>query len=518
MSWQAQNSDGSVNASTQRLLTSSGSTSTNPTQVAMPTATPAAGSYTGSQSVALSTGTPGATIYYTTDGSTPTTSSPVYSTPIGFSTNKTIKAIAVKSGLTDSDPLSAAYTVAVGPLMIVACGESNSGGFADNANLTTLEAGARTEVNMFNVNTSTFEPLDIGTNNNLDHSGLNSTTHGWENELANQVAAGELGGHAAYYVQTGQGASKISDWAVGGSFWNKFLARTNAAKALITNETFVVWMSLGINDAIAGSPLSNAAYKAGTEEIIGRIKTQLPGCKIFICKLPPVNATYDGYSTQIDAIDAADADVTAIGVSGLTMRDTNHWDYAGMKTLTDRLIAGVQSQLGIVSSAPSWTVSAGDGSASGNTITFTASGNAITQQLPCTEPFSVIAEFNSGNQATVVAISQSNVQDDWGGNPGSPDKYPFGFYHFNGNLYTANVSGGSSNRGAISLPCWVRGRRSGFDAIIESSSDSGATWSTITTVTNAFNDTNYVDSPPATTCYIKAIAAAGAATIVVRKV
>ena len=79
--------------------------------VATPTATPAAGSYEGSQSVTLATTTEGATIYYTDDGSTPTTASTEYSGAITVSATKTIKAIAVKDGMYDSAVLTAAYTI-----------------------------------------------------------------------------------------------------------------------------------------------------------------------------------------------------------------------------------------------------------------------------------------------------------------------------------------------------------------------------------------------------------------------
>ena len=79
--------------------------------VATPTATPGAGTYEGSQSVTLATTTEGATIYYTTDGSTPTSASTEYESAITVSATKTIKAIAIKDGYYDSEVLTAAYTI-----------------------------------------------------------------------------------------------------------------------------------------------------------------------------------------------------------------------------------------------------------------------------------------------------------------------------------------------------------------------------------------------------------------------
>jgi hypothetical protein len=80
-------------------------------QVAAPTFSPAAGTYTGSVSVTISDATSGATIRYTTDGSTPTTSSPIYTAPISLTVTTTIRAIATASGMTNSAVASAIYTI-----------------------------------------------------------------------------------------------------------------------------------------------------------------------------------------------------------------------------------------------------------------------------------------------------------------------------------------------------------------------------------------------------------------------
>ena len=75
-----------------------------------PSFSPVAGAVASGTNVSISSTTEGATIYYTTDGSTPTTSSAT-AQPIEITTATTIKAIAVKYGYDNSDVATAAYTI-----------------------------------------------------------------------------------------------------------------------------------------------------------------------------------------------------------------------------------------------------------------------------------------------------------------------------------------------------------------------------------------------------------------------
>jgi hypothetical protein len=82
-------------------------------QVAAPTFSPAAGTYTSAQTVTISTTTGGASIRYTTDGVTAPTETvgTLYSGPVPVSVTTTLKAIAYKSGFSDSKVATGIYTI-----------------------------------------------------------------------------------------------------------------------------------------------------------------------------------------------------------------------------------------------------------------------------------------------------------------------------------------------------------------------------------------------------------------------
>ena len=96
------------------------------TQATMPVFNPPPGSYASVQSVAISTTTLNATIYYTTDGTKPTSSSAKYTGPVSVGTTETLSAIAVASGLSNSPVASGLYTIDLGGVTSI----SFSNGFA----------------------------------------------------------------------------------------------------------------------------------------------------------------------------------------------------------------------------------------------------------------------------------------------------------------------------------------------------------------------------------------------------
>jgi len=111
--------------------------------VSNPTASPAAGSYFGSQTVTLSDSTGGATIFYTTDGTTPTHSgstptgtTQVYSSTISVTSSKTIKTIAYLSGAPDSGLVTAAYSILTQGTLVQAVSKNAYGNESQTVTLT----------------------------------------------------------------------------------------------------------------------------------------------------------------------------------------------------------------------------------------------------------------------------------------------------------------------------------------------------------------------------------------------
>jgi hypothetical protein len=82
---------------------------------ATPTFSVAPGTYTTPQAVSITDTTSGVSIYYTTNGSTPTASSTLYTGPIVVASTETLSAIAVGGGFGNSGVATALYTITLPP-------------------------------------------------------------------------------------------------------------------------------------------------------------------------------------------------------------------------------------------------------------------------------------------------------------------------------------------------------------------------------------------------------------------
>ena len=93
--------------------------------VATPSFTPSSGNFTEEQSVTITCETPGVSIYYTTDGTTPTSSSTLYEGPITISETTTLKAIAIIAD--DESEVAEATITILTPMTISEVRTQNTG-------------------------------------------------------------------------------------------------------------------------------------------------------------------------------------------------------------------------------------------------------------------------------------------------------------------------------------------------------------------------------------------------------
>jgi hypothetical protein len=81
-------------------------------KVAPPVLSSPAGPVVDNTEVTITSATADALIYYTVNGDPPNSASTPYTVPVVIADAVTLKAIAIKAGLIDSDVASAAYTIA----------------------------------------------------------------------------------------------------------------------------------------------------------------------------------------------------------------------------------------------------------------------------------------------------------------------------------------------------------------------------------------------------------------------
>ncbi len=402
---------------------------------------------------------------------------------------------------------------ALTPLIVIS-GESNSGGYALNSQALPAELAARPAVRILdNTGLASFQDLQIGVNNLVGHAGLsNGPTHGLELGLAAAAEAGAFGGRV-YLVKTGQGGSTISQWAAGQSYATTFTARVNAARTLMLADGLVplpvVWYSQGINDAIAG--VAVATWKAATIARLAAIRAELGPVPVLMTLL--MEPAYTAYNAALDAICAADPLTRAVSATGCTLRDANHWDYAGMKLLASRMVAatlawgldalpyltsactglaaratsggsqsqsgggGGSGQTGIAPGVATWT-SGVNAAQSGEYLAMssgnTPAGGRAVGTIDATQPFVVTIDFsNQAETEAVVVYLDDTSADDFAWVQGKT--FAAGLYHYGGGLFFPH-NYAATPAGSAPYPFLAELRKNGSDVDLYVSTDAGGSW------------------------------------------
>lgn len=228
------------------------------------------------------------------------------------------------------------------PFLFIINGESNSGGYALNSEAAIGEIGVQLNVQLFNNNTLIFENLNIGVNNLLAHTGLsNGVTHGFELQIGNKADESILY-ERVHIIKTGQGGSTVGQWNLGGAYMNTFTSRINTAKTLIDFSEYnvVILYSLGINDAIAGTNVTTWKSNVTTKFTNLRNIINLGSTPIIMTEFQGMGGgNYSAYITAIQELASTIPDVYSVNVAGAGLRDTNHWNYAGMKQVANSLLS-----------------------------------------------------------------------------------------------------------------------------------------------------------------------------------
>jgi hypothetical protein len=242
-------------------------------QVAAPQFSPAGSTYVAAQSVTISCATSNTVIFYTTDGSDPRVSGNLYTGPISFSSNTTIRAIAYdyKTDLKESDVADATYRFIPGaPTVTVSA-------TADNYNKATVTWGSATNAASFNiyyaqgtaVTTSSGTKIENVTSpytiSNLSTdkyyafivTAVNSNGEG----AASAVATAKIQGHWEVLGSAGfsDGESKYTEIAVApdGTPYVVYKDNANSEKVTVKKyNTSTGWVTVGSAGFSAGNIIS----------------------------------------------------------------------------------------------------------------------------------------------------------------------------------------------------------------------------------------------------------------------
>jgi hypothetical protein len=242
--------------------------------------------------------------------------------------------------------------------LIVMMGESNASGIAPNTSATARERAPRASVKILNNANFRFEDLDLDQNNNIDNATPWNESHSWEIGLADAVEAGLLP-NPTYMVKAAASGTRIDQWLQngGGTWWDNMRNKMDQAIAQLRAQNrpykITVWYSLGLNDAVQGTPA--AVWRSRIEQFFRDFRAVYGAdIQFYMTRFHEyADAPGDGlghpYNPTIDAIGAADPLTFVVPTQGASYNPGErfvHFDYLGQKLIASRMVSAMRSNQG----------------------------------------------------------------------------------------------------------------------------------------------------------------------------
>lgn len=239
--------------------------------------------------------------------------------------------------------------------VILFLGESNSGGQADNADLSATDIDPFPGIKIYNIYKNKFEVLHVGVNNQINHynntltDSIRLTDHGWEVGLQHDYKS--YGQSSLYLVKGGQGGSTVDQWEATDTFAILLQQKINGARAQLRAQNkepvWYIWFSFGINDALAAT--DTLTFKDNTLEWLERVRDSLhQNAPVFATEISDMGISgFPSYDRQLDTLASIYDWFYIVPTVGLGREDNNHWNYIGMDTIARRMGRYVRDTIGL---------------------------------------------------------------------------------------------------------------------------------------------------------------------------
>ena len=317
-----QNSDGTISFNFVGL-----------SSVATPTFSPEAGVYEEAQNVTISCATQGAVIYYTIDGTTPTSNSARYTEPILVETTTTIKAIAVAEG-EESNVATGSYIIRTGSSntklfkrvtstselvsglrYVIGCGSKNvAAGALSNSVLSRSDVTISNDIMTINDNVSVFTLVE-------NEEGYALMNEDGKYLYASNTKKLAYDDNVKVWTLSDQSSGVIMTYgSYGTMLYNTFSPRfttytSNPSFSMIYANLYMEYEEITKQDVELSFDESEFSATVGTDFQEPTLTTDPAGLTV----------TYSSNNPAVATVDANTGEVTLVGVGDVTITAT----YAG---------------------------------------------------------------------------------------------------------------------------------------------------------------------------------------------